>query len=46
MKILFVHERFGALAGAEANLHITATELARLGHSVGISGFSSKKTMI
>lgn len=36
MKILFVHERYGALAGAEANLHITATELGRLGHTVGI----------
>ena len=36
MKILFVHERFGALAGAEANAHITATELGLLGHSVGI----------
>ncbi len=36
MKILFVHERFGALAGAEANAHITATELKRRGHTVGI----------
>lgn len=36
MKILFVHERFGALAGAEANAHITATELKHRGHSVGI----------
>ncbi len=36
MKLLFVHERFGALAGAEANAHITATELKRRGHSIGI----------
>ena len=36
MKLLYVHERFGALAGAEANAHITATELGRLGHTVGI----------
>lgn len=31
-----MHERFGALAGAEANAHITATELGRRGHAVGI----------
>ncbi len=36
MKLLFVHECFGALAGAEANAHITATELKRRGHTVGI----------
>ena len=36
MKILYVHERFGALAGAEANAHITATELGRRGHELGI----------
>lgn len=36
MKLLYVHERFGALAGAEANAHITATELGRRGHQVGI----------
>lgn len=36
MKILYVHERFGALAGAEANAHITATELGRRGHDLGI----------
>ncbi|MEO7297010.1 MAG: glycosyltransferase family 4 protein [Verrucomicrobiota bacterium] len=36
MRILFVHERFGALAGAEANAYITATELKRRGHTVGI----------
>ena len=36
MKILYVHERFGALAGAEANAHITATELGKRGHTIGI----------
>ncbi len=36
MEILYVHERFGALAGAEANAHITATELAARGHTLGI----------
>ncbi len=36
MKLLYVHERFGALAGAEANAHITATELGNRGHSLGI----------
>ena len=36
MKVLYVHERFGALAGAEANVYITATELKRRGHEIGI----------
>ncbi len=36
MKLLYVHERFGALAGAEANAHITATELGARGHALGI----------
>jgi glycosyltransferase involved in cell wall biosynthesis len=36
MRLLYVHERFGALAGAEANAHITATELGRRGHTIGI----------
>ena len=36
MRLLYVHERFGSLAGAEANAFITATELGRRGHSVGI----------
>ena len=36
MRLLFVHERFGALAGAEANLHLTASELRRRGHDVAI----------
>jgi glycosyltransferase involved in cell wall biosynthesis len=36
MRILFVHERFGALAGAEANVLATGTELKRRGHDLGI----------
>ena len=36
MRLLYVHERFGALAGAEANAHITATELGKRGHTIGI----------
>lgn len=44
MNILYIHERFGALAGAEANVFITATELAERGHRVGIlHGPSTKK---
>jgi glycosyltransferase involved in cell wall biosynthesis len=36
LKLLFVHERFGALAGAEANLHLTAAELQRRGHGIAL----------
>jgi len=36
MRTLFVHERFGALGGAEANILLTAGELRRRGHTVGI----------
>lgn len=36
MKILFVHERFGALAGAESNVILTARALANRGHEVAI----------
>ena len=36
MRILYVHERFGALAGAEANAQITAAELGLSGHTVGL----------
>lgn len=36
MRLLFVHERFGALGGAEANVLITATELKRRGHTLGV----------
>ena len=36
MKLLFIHDRFGALAGAEANIFHTAAEFQRRGHTVGI----------
>lgn len=36
MRLLFVHERFGAFGGAEANVLLTGTELKRRGHSVAI----------
>ncbi len=36
MRLLFVHERFGAMAGAEVNAFVTAEELKRRGHTVGI----------
>lgn len=36
MKLLYVHERFGALAGAEANAFITAEQLGKRGHEIGI----------
>src|SRR5437899_1741363 len=36
MKLLFVHERFGTMAGAEANAYLTASELKNRGHTVGI----------
>ncbi len=36
MRLLFVHDRFGALAGAEVNLHLTACGLKSRGHEVGI----------
>jgi len=35
MRILFVHEMFGAFGGAEANILATATELKARGHAVG-----------
>lgn len=36
MRLLFVHERFGALGGAEANVLVTANELRRRGHTLAI----------
>jgi glycosyltransferase involved in cell wall biosynthesis len=36
MKLLFVHEKSGAFAGAEANILATATELKQRGHLVGL----------
>jgi glycosyltransferase involved in cell wall biosynthesis len=37
MRLLFVHERFGALGGAESNILLTARELRLRGHSVGMA---------
>jgi glycosyltransferase involved in cell wall biosynthesis len=37
MRILYVHERFGPLGGAEANILLTAQELQRRGHEVAIA---------
>jgi glycosyltransferase involved in cell wall biosynthesis len=36
MKLLFVHEKFGAFGGAEANLAAVAAEFGRRGHEVAI----------
>lgn len=36
MRLLFVHEKFGALAGAEVNAWLTASALGKHGHSIGI----------
>lgn len=36
MRLLFVHERFGALAGAEANILVAANGLKQRGHAVGL----------
>ncbi|MEW6304977.1 MAG: glycosyltransferase family 4 protein [Verrucomicrobiota bacterium] len=36
MRLLFVHDRFGAMAGAEANIMWTATELKQRGCAVGL----------
>lgn len=36
MRLLFVHERFGALGGAESNACITASELSLHGHAIGL----------
>ncbi|PTX90734.1 glycosyltransferase family 4 protein [Opitutus sp. ER46] len=36
MRLLFVHERFGALGGAEANVLVTARELKRRGHTLAV----------
>ena len=41
MRVLFVHERFGALGGAESNLVTTADELKAKGHPVGLLHGSS-----
>ena len=36
MRLLFAHECFGSLGGAEANAFITATELKKRGHEVAL----------
>jgi glycosyltransferase involved in cell wall biosynthesis len=36
MNLLYVHESLGSLGGAEANVMITATEMQRRGHRVGL----------
>lgn len=36
MRLLYVHECFGALGGAEANAHITAGALLERGHDIGL----------
>lgn len=36
MRLLFVHDRFGAMAGAEVNLQLTAAELKDRGHTPGL----------
>lgn len=36
MRLLFVHDRFGAQAGAESNAWHTASALKRRGHAVGL----------
>ncbi len=36
MRVLFVHERFGALGGAEANCVTTADQFKTRGHTVGL----------
>lgn len=36
MRLLFVHERFGALGGAESNAAITAAEMRQRGHEVAL----------
>src|SRR5437016_791529 len=35
-RLLFVHENLGEFGGAEANLYLTATELQKRGHRVGL----------
>ncbi len=36
MRLLFVHERFGAFAGAEVNALLSANELKSRGHAIGL----------
>ena len=41
MRLLFVHDRFGAMAGAEVNLQLTAAELKNRGHHAALLHGSS-----
>src|SRR5476651_992583 len=43
MRILYVHERFGPLGGAEANILLTAQELKSRGHEVAIAFGGTEK---
>src|SRR5437763_12084038 len=43
MNILFVHENTGPSGGAETNIQITAEELGRRGHRLGLLYSSPKK---
>src|SRR5262245_40268730 len=36
MRLLFVHDRFGAMAGAEINAQLTAAELKDRGHTLAL----------
>ena len=36
MKLLFVHQHLGAQGGAEANIQLSAKELQRRGHEIGL----------
>ena len=36
MRLLFVHDRFGAFGGAEVNVMLTGLELRRRGHAIGL----------
>jgi glycosyltransferase involved in cell wall biosynthesis len=36
MKLLFVHQHLGEFGGAETNIFLTASELSRRGHQVGL----------
>lgn len=36
MRLLFVHDRFGAFGGAEINVMLTGLELRRRGHAIGL----------
>jgi glycosyltransferase involved in cell wall biosynthesis len=37
MRLLYIHERIGALGGAEVNILLTAKAMLRLGHTVGLA---------